>query len=148
MNLAQRLELWGDRHHPKWLDIVRIVLGIFLCVKGVQFLQNMSTLMGMMTNSLSFDAFVIVMLSHYVVCAHLLGGVLLTLGLLTRFACLIQIPILVGAIFFVNSSGGYFKPFSELLLSVVVLLLLGLFLVVGNGPWSFEWFVERDKETR
>jgi putative oxidoreductase len=104
--------------------------------------------MGMMTNSLSFDAFVIVMLSHYVVCAHLLGGVLLTLGLLTRFACLIQIPILIGAIFFVNSSGGYFKPFSELLLSVVVLLLLGLFLVVGNGPWSFEWFVERDKETR
>jgi putative oxidoreductase len=148
MNLAQRLELWGDRHHPKWLDIVRIVLGIFLCFKGIQFLQNMSSLLNMMTNSLSFNAFVLIMLSHYVVFAHLLGGVLLVLGLLTRLACLIQIPVLLGAIFFVNSSGGYFKPFSELLLSVAVLLLLILFLIIGNGPWSFEWFVERDKEKR
>lgn len=146
MNLAQRLELWGDRHHPKWFDIVRIALGIFLIFKGIQFLQNMSMLLSMMTNSLSFDAFVLIMLSHYIVFAHLLGGVLLTLGLLTRFACLIQIPILLGAIIFVNVSGGVLNPFSELLVSILVLLLLILFLIIGNGPWSFEWFVERDKQ--
>ena len=146
MNLAQRLELWGDKHHPKWLDIVRIVLGIFLCYKGIQFLQNMSMLMYLMTNSLSFNAFVLILFSHYVVFSHLLGGILLALGLLTRFACLIQIPILLGAIIFVNSSGGVLNPFSELLLSILVLLLLILFLIIGNGPWSFEWFVERDKQ--
>ena len=146
MNLAQRLELWGDRHHPRWMDIVRIVLGIFLISKGIQFLQNMSTLMNMMANSLSFDSFVLILLSHYIVFAHLLGGVLITLGLLTRFACLIQLPILIGAIIFVNSSAGILNPFSELLVAVVVFLLLIYFLIVGNGPWSFEWFVQRDKE--
>ena len=146
MNLAQRLELWGDKHHPKWLDIVRIVLGIFLCYKGIQFLQNMSMLMNMMTNSLSFNAFVLILFSHYIVFSHLLGGVLLAFGLLTRLACIIQIPILLGAIIFVNSSQGVLNPFSELLVSIVVLLLLICFLIIGNGPWSFEWFVERDKQ--
>jgi uncharacterized membrane protein YphA (DoxX/SURF4 family) len=104
MNFAQRLELWGDRHHPKWMDIVRIVLGIFLISKGIEFLQNMSTLMNLMTNSLSFDSFVLILLSHFIVFAHLLGGFLIMLGLLTRFACLIQLPILIGAILFVKSS--------------------------------------------
>ena len=127
MNLAQRLELWGDRHHPKWLDLVRIALGIFLIVKGIQFLQNMSMLMSLMENSLSFNAFLLVLLSHYIVFAHLLGGVLLALGLLTRFACIIQLPILLGAIILVNASGGVLDHFSELLVSVVVFLLLVLF---------------------
>ena len=145
MNFAQRLELWGDRHHPKWLDLVRIVLGIFLIYKAIEFLNNMTNLMDKMTNALSSDTFALVMISHYIVFAHLLGGILLAFGLLTRFACIIQIPILLGAIFLVNSSGGWLQPFSELWMSILVLLLLILFLVVGNGPWSFDWFVKRDE---
>ena len=43
MNLVQRLEQWGDRHHPKWMDFLRIALGIFLCLKGVEFATNMSS---------------------------------------------------------------------------------------------------------
>ena len=62
---------------------------------------------------------------------------MLVLGMLTRFACLIQIPILLGAIIFVNSSEGLWQPFSELWLSILVLLLLFYFLIIGNGPWSF-----------
>ena len=100
--------------------------------------------MSLMENSLSFNAFLLVLLSHYIVFAHLLGGVLLALGLLTRFACIIQLPILLGAIILVNASGGVLDHFSELLVSVVVFLLLVLFLIVGNGPWSFEWFVQRE----
>lgn len=147
MNYAQRIELWGDRHHPKWLDIVRIGLGIFLCFKGFEFLSNMNLLVNAMNNRLSFDAFGIILLSHYIVFAHIMGGFLLALGLLTRFACIIQIPILLGAVFLINWSGNILRPFSELWLSILVLLLLICFLVVGNGPWSFEWFAKRDKET-
>ena len=145
MNLAQRLELWGDKHHPKWLDIIRIVLGVFLCFKGFEFLNKMGSLLDVMNNRLSFNAFAIILLSHYIVFAHILGGFLLTLGLLTRFACLIQIPILIGAVFLVNTTGNILQPFSELWLSIIVLLLLFAFLIVGNGSWSFEWFVQHDK---
>ena len=146
MNTLQRFEQWGNLHHPKWVDIIRIALGIFLCYKGIQFLYNMSSMLDMMTSKISFGSFTIVMVSNYVAFAHLLGGALLILGLLTRFACLIQIPILLGAIFLINPPGNILKPFSELYLSVLVLLLLIYFLIVGNGPWSFKLSSEKEKE--
>src|SRR5690606_32298633 len=103
MNLLHRIELWGDRHHPRWMDIVRIALGIFLCIKGVQFVYNMSTLLARVDAQLPMPEFALVVLGHYVFVAHLLGGILLILGAYTRIASLIQIPILLGAIFFVNT---------------------------------------------
>ena len=143
MNLVQRVEHWGDTHHPQWLDIVRIALGAFLCYKGVEFLYNMGSMLSLLTNKMAFGSFSSMLMSNYIAFAHILGGILLILGVLTRFACLIQIPILLGAIFFVNlSPTNLYRPFSELLLSVAVLLLLILFLVVGNGTLSFLKFKE------
>ncbi|HVU97475.1 MAG TPA: DoxX family membrane protein [Puia sp.] len=132
MNLVQRVEHWGDTHHPQWLDIVRILLGAFLCYKGVDFLMNMGVMLGLITNRMSFGAFTEMLMGNYVSFAQILGGILLILGVLTRFACLLNIPVLLGAVFFVNTS--LYRPFSESLLAVLVLLLLILFLVVGNGP--------------
>jgi uncharacterized membrane protein YphA (DoxX/SURF4 family) len=140
MNLVQRVEHWGDTHHPQWLDIVRIALGLFLCYKGVDFLMNMSSMLDLLTNSMSFGSFTSMLMSNYIAFAHILGGILLILGVLTRFACLIQIPILVGAIFFVNSS--LYRPFSALALPIIVLLLVIWFLVVGDGKWSLLKFRE------
>ena len=132
MNLVQRVEHWGDTHHPQWLDIVRILLGAFLCYKGVDFLMNMGAMLGLITNRMSFGSFTEMLMGNYVSFAQILGGILLILGVLTRFACLLNIPVLLGAVFFVNTS--LYRPFSEMLLSILVLLLLFLFLVVGNGP--------------
>lgn len=136
MNFVQRLEQWGESHHPKWLDIIRIALGVFLCYKGVEFLNNMSMLMSLMPRNTSFGSFTYLVLGHYIVFAHLVGGFLLAIGLLTRFAAIIQIPILLGAVFLVNFTGDHLQPYSEMLLSVLALLLLVFFLIVGNGPWS------------
>ena len=146
MNFLQRLELWGDRHHPKWLDIVRIALGIFLCYKAIDFLNNMSDLVNLMSHKTSFGSFTYILAGHYAVFAHLLGGILLIFGVLTRFACLIQIPVLLGAIFFVGSNGDMLRPYSELFLSILVLLLLIYFLIAGNGPWSVKMNEEKKKE--
>lgn len=147
MNLLQRVEHWGDSHHPKYLDIIRIALGVFLCLKGVEFLNNMSDMMNLMTRQVPFNSLILIILGHYIVFAHLAGGFLLALGILTRFACLIQIPILLGAIIFVNSSGDMMLPYSALFLSILVLLLLIYFLIVGNGPWSLAgMFYGNEKE--
>ena len=137
MNFFDRVKAWGDAHHPKWMDIVRIALGIFLCYKGVEFVENMSSFVNLLSSSFSFGSFTLMLLGHYIAFAHFLGGALLVLGMLTRFACLIQIPILLGAIIIVNAKQGIWAPFSELWLSILVLLLLVYFLVIGNGPWSF-----------
>ncbi len=136
MNLLQRVEHWGDSHHPKWLDIIRIALGVFLCLKGIEFLNNMSAMMNLMESQVPFNSLILILLGHYIVFAHIAGGFLLALGVLTRFACLIQIPILLGAIIFINTSSDMMLPYSELFLSILILLLLVYFLIVGNGPWS------------
>ena len=144
MNRLSNFQHWGDTHHPKWLDIIRIVFGLFLCFKGIQLLNHINELEQLMTDRLSFGSFSLVVLSHYIVFAHLIGGFFLAIGFLTRLACLIQIPILLGAIIFINSSGNIFKPFSELFLSILVLALLVYFLVVGSGPWSINRLIDQE----
>jgi uncharacterized membrane protein YphA (DoxX/SURF4 family) len=148
MNFLQKMEQWGNMHHPKWMDLIRIALGIFLIYKGIEFLQNMGAMLNLMTIKMSFGSFVLVLLGHYIVAAHVIGGILMVFGLLTRFACLIQIPILIGAIVFINASPDVLRPFSELILSIVVLLLLVYFLIIGNGPWSFSWFIDHENERK
>jgi len=137
MNLVQRVEHWGDTHHPQWLDIVRIALGAFLCFKGVEYLYNMGSMLSLINNKMAFGSFSSMLMTNYIAFAHLLGGILLILGVLVRFACLIQIPILLGAIFFVNlSPDNMYRPFSELTLSIVIFLMLVGFLILGNGRLS------------
>lgn len=138
MNLLEKFENWGDRHHPKWLDLIRIVLGIFLCYKGIDFLRNTSSLINVMQNASPFSDFMIILMGHFVTFAHIVGGFFLIIGLFTRAACLIQIPVLVMAIVFVNinATRDAFSPYSELFLSIIVLLLLIYFLIIGNGPLS------------
>src|SRR5678816_618135 len=81
MNYVQRAEHWGQAHHPRWLDFVRIALGFFLLAKGVEFADNMNRLLNLMTG-LPFGNFMMIMLAHYVLFAYMLGGVLLATGLL------------------------------------------------------------------
>ncbi|HSC53666.1 MAG TPA: DoxX family protein [Phnomibacter sp.] len=148
MNTLLRLAEWGDRHHPRWVDIARIALGIFLIYKGIDFLANMSRLTGMMNMAnQKFGDFAYILAGHYVVFAHMLGGLAITLGMFTRAACLFQIPVLLGAVFFVNSNPQLLQPYAEVVISVVVLLLLIYFAIAGNGPLSFKFPEERPKGT-
>jgi putative oxidoreductase len=149
MNLLHRFEHWGDTHHPRWVDIVRIGLGIFLCIKGIQFPQQMSVLLSKIPfDTLTSNAFALVVLGHYILFAHLLGGIMLIFGVFTRFACLIQLPILLGAILFINTSREWWQPFSELYISIVVFLLLVYFLIAGNGRLSFEKYIREEAERK
>jgi len=145
MNLLQRIEFWGDRHHPRWIDILRFALGIFLVFKGYEFLENMSTMISRMGTILPNSYFALSMIGHYIVFAHLVGGLFLAVGLLTRVACLFQIPVLIGALFFINQTE-MFRPFSQLLVTVTVLILLIYFLVAGNGPWSVDHYFDEQKK--
>jgi uncharacterized membrane protein YphA (DoxX/SURF4 family) len=148
MNFLRRIELWGNRHHPKWLDIIRIALGLFLCYKGIDVYLNMSEITKTMAEHAPFSSFTFLMAAQYAAFAHVIGGILLALGLFTRIACLIQIPVILGAIIFVTSNHDMLRPYSELFLSILILLLLIYFLIVGNGPLSFKIPDEEDKTKR
>ncbi|OKL40372.1 DoxX family protein [Pontibacter flavimaris] len=144
MNLTNdmyRVEHWADTHHPMWLDFLRIGLGVFLMVKGFMFIQDTAALFSIMQKS-QF-AWVTVGLAHYVAFAHLVGGLLIAMGLVTRVAILFQLPILIGAVFFINPNRGFYSENTELWSSIVVLLLLIFFLVFGSGRFSVDQLIRK-----
>ena len=143
MNYAQRIESWADNHQAKWLALLRITLGLIIFFKGLFFIMNTDALYAMIDNSAS-DLYA-VLLVHLVACAHLVGGVLITLGLITRIAVLFQIPILLGAVIWVNANKGFYSIGSELGLSLLVLLLLIFFLVFGSGSYSVDEMFRKNK---
>ena len=134
MNLTQKLDGWAYAHHPRWIDILRIALGLILFIKGLLFIANTATLVEMLKTS-RFE-WVSFALAHYIAFAHLVGGIMITIGLLTRLAVLVQIPILIGAIVFFNTRAGFFAVNSELPFSILVLALLVFFFFYGSGPSS------------
>jgi uncharacterized membrane protein YphA (DoxX/SURF4 family) len=140
MNVIQKVEHWGDAHHAKWLAIVRIVLGLIIFSKGIALISDTANQQEILiTNSVfGFSGMMASVAIHIVAFAHLVGGILITIGLVTRFAAVIQIPILICAILFVNLSNGFSPLNSELWLSIIVLSLLVLFWVVGSGPFSVD----------
>ncbi len=145
MNYVYRIENWAENHQVKWLASLRIVLGLIIFLKGLLFIMNTDALLAMITNS-AFDLYA-VLLVHLVALAHLLGGLLIMMGLITRIAVLFQIPILAGAIIFVNSKTGFFSIHSELALSVLVLVLLLLFLVFGSGKFSVDEWMKKNSNS-
>jgi len=138
MTVIQKIEHWGDLHHAKWLDIIRIFLGILIFSKGIAIVSNTAALQDLLlqNNVFGFSGMMASVALHIVGFVHLVGGILIAIGLVTRFAVVIQIPILLCAVLFVNLSHGFSVLNSELWLSLIVLLLLVLFWVVGSGPYS------------
>jgi len=138
---------WIEEHRATALDLVRIYLGIGLFVRGVLFAyenQGVEVLVDLSEFSLASAA-----LAHYVTFAHLLGGLMLAAGLLTRLAALIQIPILAGAVFLVHLEQGLLAADQSLEFSALVFFLLVVVFVFGPGPWSADRYVfEREPELR
>ena len=62
----------------------------------------------------------------------------MTVGLFTRVAAFVQIPILVGAVFFVHAQDGLFTQGQSFELAVLVLVLLFVVFVFGAGRYSLD----------
>jgi putative oxidoreductase len=125
------------------LTILRIVLGIILIWKGIVFIQDTAQLksmieqtgIGVFSQSSGAIATVVSILS-------LLCGFFITVGLLTRISSIVQMPIVIVAIIFVNIKNIERNGF-ELILTVIVLLLLILFAIKGSGTLSADEYFRR-----
>jgi uncharacterized membrane protein YphA (DoxX/SURF4 family) len=50
----------------------------------------------------------------------------------------VQIPILLGVLFFVNAKTGIFAGESDVMFPIIILILLVFFLIEGGGPISLD----------
>ena len=148
MSYLDRVEIWGNSHHPKWVDYIRIFLGMFLCYKAIMFLVDISAMVSLMQYlDKGSGAFLTIFLGQFVTIVTLLSGIFLIFGIHTRLICMLQIPILIGAIVILNRTGT--ARTGELLQTILTLILLVCFLVLGNGPLSYSRiFKEEDKTYR
>lgn len=145
MNTVHKIETWGNTHHPVVLDPIRIALGIFLVFKGASFINNTYSLHTIVANQnvISAPESVLMAIVYVVAFAHLIGGTMIALGVATRIASLIQMPIMLGAI--ILSSSIQLPDSTSLWLSIVVLALLVVFSVIGSGKLSVEKILETQK---
>jgi uncharacterized membrane protein YphA (DoxX/SURF4 family) len=144
MSVVTDVEKWGNAHRPGILDFFRIILGLFITYKGLYFITHMDDLE--MTTSGFNVYFAGAALAHYVVFAHILGGPLIVAGLFTRIVCLIQVPILLGAIILVNYPKGFLSIGSHMELEMSILVLVGLFLFMVFGAGRYSLDAKRRKE--
>lgn len=118
------------------LDVIRIYLGAGLLFRGF-------ALVGLDTGLLQLAGGTVpgIPLSGlfvYVAGAHIIGGALMLVGLYTRLAALIQLPVLIGAVFLVHWQDGLLSAQQSLEFSALVLYLLLIVSVFGGGQWSLD----------
>jgi uncharacterized membrane protein YphA (DoxX/SURF4 family) len=145
MTTLQQIKTWSATHHPRWLVIVRIALGLFLFSKGINFMRDSQLLERLIYGGQSLSENNTHWLPIFITWINLLGGFMIMVGLMTRLMTLIQIPILVGAIIFINGQRGGFAPESELGLAILSLLLVIFFLIEGSGPLSLDAYFQNNR---
>jgi putative oxidoreductase len=140
--ITTRIQHWTHTNYSLFLLIVRTILGLILLIKGIYFISNSQQLKDMILNS-RFAAGV-TFLAAYTTFAHLFGGVFIIIGLFTRIAVLLQLPVLIGALFFIIPQKGFLNFWPELILSVIVLALLIYVFVKGSGEISMEEYLKKN----
>ncbi|MFD1161916.1 MULTISPECIES: DoxX family protein [Hwangdonia] len=135
MGTIKSLNKWANAHTYLPLDLIRIALGVFLFIKGINFMGNSEMLMSLFepVQNMAGGMFII----HYVAPAHFIGGILIAFGLLTRWAIMAQLPILIGAIA-INFLGEMNSD--NLTLALITFLVCVFFLFYGSGKHSADYY--------
>jgi len=131
---------WANAHTYYSIDALRIALGIFLIYKGAYFITNSREFEDLIAPVSNFMGGMLTF--HYIASAHIMGGIMIIFGLLTRWAIIAQLPILIGAVI-INFIGD--MNVGNLLLSAVTLLVSVFFLFYGGGRHSADYYFKMEK---
>ncbi len=134
MKAVDKLNKWANAKTNIAFDILRIGLGVFFFVKGVQFADQTQMLLDLIQPK-NQDA-VGLLIVHYVAMVHFAGGLLIAFGLLTRLSCLLQLPIVIGAV--IVNFLVVMNP-ENLIQALLALVLTSFFLVYGSGRHSVDY---------
>lgn len=118
------------------LDLIRAYLGIALFVRGVLFVSHPDLVLQYLGQDGRWGWFWPAAIAHYIGVAHVAGGIMLAIGLTTRLAAVVQLPVLLGAVSCTRLREGIFWAGQSMEFSALILFLLVIFIIFGSGPWS------------
>ncbi len=134
MKVIRKLNKWANANLNLSMHSLRMILGIFLFVKGIQFSTSVDALIKLIQpENTTFPALI---LAHYVIMAHLAGGILVFFGLITRLALLIQLPLFLGAVTINVISGAESFILAQ---SIFGLACSSIFIIYGSGRYSADY---------
>ncbi len=137
MGTVKNLNKWANAHTYYPLDLLRVALGVFLFIKGIEFMTNYEQMSEMVRPFQEMPGGMIIL--HYVAPAHFVGGFLIVVGLLTRWAVFAQLPILLGAIL-TNFLG--VMHLSNLITALIVFFACIFFVLYGSGKHSVDYYLK------
>ena len=140
---------WIKVHGDLFLDLIRIYLGIGLFWKGVYFASHTTELQQLMEQSGTLW-FASQAIGHTVIFAHLVGGFFLAIGLITRLAALVQVPVLAMAVFYVHLPKAFsaMEHRQNLEFTALILFLLVMISIYGAGRWSVDYVLARKENAK
>jgi len=136
MKSLMSIRVWGE-NHPKWVDYLRITLGLILIWRGVSFLLNLN-LLDLYLKETGIDdlslglSISINFLAQLIVIINVFGGICIAFNIYARMFTLFNLPVLIGAVFFVNMRQDGFSPHSQFWIPLVVLICIISFLLLDN----------------
>lgn len=134
------LNKWANAHTNYALDALRILLGVFLVYKGASFITHSREFEDLIAPVSNFLGGMLTF--HYIAAAHIMGGVMIVFGLLTRWAIIAQLPILLGAVL-INFLGEM-EP-DNLMMATAVLGISIFFVFYGGGKHSADYYFKMEK---
>lgn len=140
MDNVKKMNKWANAHTYYSLDLLRIGLGVFLLLKGFSFITNSREFEDLIAPVSNFMGGMLTF--HYIAAAHIMGGIMIVFGLLTRWAIIAQLPILLGAVL-INFFGAMHA--NNLIISTATLGISIFFLFYGGGKHSADYFFKMEK---
>ena len=141
MKFINDIILWLNKNTNVAYSLIRIFLGVALFIRGIILASDPAVITTLAGEDKIYWWY------SYITIAHLIGGLSLALGLLTRLGSLLQIPVLFGAVFLVHLKQGLLSVGQSLELSVLVLVLLIIYFVFGSGAISVDNSLKKKKLT-
>lgn len=137
---VKSLNKWANAHSTVTFNSIRILLGVFLIYKGFYFINNSGAFTDLIAPVSNFMGGMLTF--HYIASAHIMGGVMIIFGLLTRWALIAQLPILLGAVL-INFLGE--MNVANLLIATVTLVASLFYTIYGSGKYSADYFFKMQK---
>lgn len=125
------------------LLIFRVILGLTLFIKGVSFIRNKVLIETLVSKNAVLEK--LTFLNVLIPFIHILGGFFILIGIYTRIAILIQIPIIIAAIIFLYNSEREVYP-KEIAFALTLLIMLVVFLKFGDGFYSWKNLINKEKD--
>jgi putative oxidoreductase len=142
MKKLTRVNPWGVTCHTNRFVFLRMALGILLFIKGLDFISTTASLQELLAQQKNIARQMALLLLG-IAWAQLSGGVLIVLGLFTRWACVLQL-LMVTVTLLIKFSNYTLSDYA-LLEIIAVLLALILVLEKGGGAVSLDQYFRFNK---